>query len=235
MKLIVQKQEDVLLAINNSDKLFPVGRVFCIGRNYAEHAKEMGDDPSIDQPFFFMKSASCVVPVQLNVFAQITYPMLTSKFEYEVELAVMLGKGGRNLSIAQSGDIVLGYAIGLDMTRRDLQQQAKLKGRPWEAGKSFDQSAPIGPITLKTDLVASDVLDAEIGLKVNGQTMQIGRTSNMTWGVAEVISHLSQSIELRAGDVIMTGTPENVGPVNIGDELFAWVSGLGSIDVRIID
>lgn len=235
MKLIVPKQEDVLLPINNSDLFFPVGRVFCVGRNYAEHAKEMGDDPDIDPPFFFLKSASCVVPASFERQTFISYPTRTSQFEYEVELVVALGKGGFNLSRAQACDAVLGYAVGLDMTRRDLQTEAKKKGRPWEVGKSFDQSAPISPIVLKNDDLAIDMANAEIGLKLNGRTMQISRTSNLTWSVEDIIAQLSQSFELRAGDVIMTGTPENVGPVNVGGNMLAWVDGLGAIEVSVTD
>lgn len=235
MKLIVPKQEDILLPINNSDLFFPVGRVFCVGRNYAEHAKEMGDDPDRDPPFFFLKSASCVVPASFERQTFISYPMCTSQFEYEVELVVVLGKGGFNLSRAQACDAVLGYAVGLDMTRRDLQTEAKKKGRPWEVGKSFDQSAPISPIVLKNDDLAIDMANAEIGLKLNGRTMQISRTSNLTWSVEDIIAQLSQSFELRAGDVIMTGTPENVGAVNVGGNMLAWVDGLGAIEVSVTD
>ncbi len=235
MKLIVPKQEDVFLPINNSDLFFPVGRVFCVGRNYAEHAKEMGDDPDRDPPFFFLKSASCVVPASFQRQTLIPYPTCTSQFEYEVELVVVLGKGGFNLSRAQACDAVLGYAVGLDMTRRDLQTQAKKKGRPWEVGKSFEQSAPISPIVLKNDDLTVDIANAEIGLKLNGRTMQISHTSNLTWSVEDVIAQLSQSFELRAGDVIMTGTPENVGPVNIGDSMLAWVDGIGAIEVSVTD
>ncbi|WP_421849011.1 fumarylacetoacetate hydrolase family protein [Marinomonas sp.] len=235
MKNIVPEQPRVYLPIAESDQVFPVGRVYCVGRNYAEHSKEMGDDPERDPPFFFAKDASCVVPSAFSIVTRITYPMATSQFEYEVELVVAIGKGGRNLTMQQSGEAILGYAVGLDMTRRDLQTQAKKKGRPWEVGKSFDESAPISPILLKTDLLAANLSKAEIGLKVNGDLKQISNIGNLTWSIEEVICKLSEVFELRPGDLIMTGTPENVGSVIAGDEMLAWVEHLGEIRVSVTD
>lgn len=233
MKYIVEKQPAVLLPVTNSDDLFPVGRVYCVGRNYAEHSREMGDDPDRDPPFFFCKDASCVFPVSYGVNNTIRYPMATSQFEYEVELVVALGKGGMNLSLEQAKDSVLGYAVGLDMTRRDLQGQAKKKGRPWEMGKSFDQSAPIGPITLQSPELAISVASSAISLSVNGEIKQTSSVANLTWSIEEVICKLSEVFELRPGDLIMTGTPENVGPVVMGDSMLASIDVLGDITVSV--
>lgn len=233
MKNIVPEQSRVYLPIAESDQVFPVGRIYCVGRNYAEHSKEMGDDPERDPPFFFAKDASCAVPAAFSAVTRIAYPMSTSQFEYEVELVVAIGKGGRDFTMQQAGEAILGYAVGLDMTRRDLQAQAKKKGRPWEVGKSFDESAPISPILLKTDLLTDNVSKAEIGLKVNGDIKQISSVANLTWSIQEVICKLSEVFELRAGDLIMTGTPENVGSVIVGDEMLAWVEHLGEIRVSV--
>lgn len=235
MTHIIPEQKRVFLPVVESDQIFPVGRVYCVGRNYAEHSKEMGDDPERDPPFFFAKDASCVVPAGFSDVTDISYPMASSQFEYEVELVIAIGKGGRNLTAEQAVDAILGYAVGLDMTRRDLQAQAKKKGRPWEVGKSFDESAPISPIRLKNDRLTVDVVKAEIGLKVNGDIKQISRVSNLTWSIAEVICKLSEVFELRPGDLIMTGTPENVGAVVVGDEMVAWVEYLGEIRVSVTD
>ncbi len=232
---IIPEQKRVFLPVVESDQFFPVGRVYCVGRNYAEHSKEMGDDPERDPPFFFAKDASCVVPASFSDVTDISYPMASSQFEYEVELVIAIGKGGRNLTMEQAADTILGYAVGLDMTRRDLQAQAKKKGRPWEVGKSFDESAPISPILLKNDRLSVDVAKAEIGLKVNGDVKQVSRVSNLTWSIEEVICKLSEVFELRPGDLIMTGTPENVGAVVVGDEMRAWVEHLGEIRVSVTD
>lgn len=235
MEYIVPEQKKVVLPVVNSDKSFPVGRVYCVGRNYAEHSKEMGDDPERDPPFFFAKDASCVVPVCFSSCISIQYPMASNQFEYEVELVVAITQGGRNLTLEQAGDSILGYAVGLDMTRRDLQAQAKKKGRPWEVGKAFDESAPISPIVLKNDALMDQIVNAEIGLQVNGLTKQLSHISKLTWSIEEVICKLSDVFELRPGDLIMTGTPENVGAVMAGDEMTAWVEHLGEIRVNVTD
>ncbi|MCB5162884.1 fumarylacetoacetate hydrolase family protein [Marinomonas algarum] len=235
MKNIVPEQARVYLPVVGCDEVFPVGRVYCVGRNYAEHAREMGDDPDRDPPFFFTKDASCVVPASLSETTHITYPTATSQLEYEVELVVAIGKGGSNLTLKQASEAVLGYAVGLDMTRRDLQAQAKKKGRPWEVGKSFDESAPIGPIFLKNAELDERVKEAEIGLKVNQELKQISHISHLTWSIEEVLCKLSEVFELRPGDLIMTGTPENVGAVKVGDEMLAWVEHLDKICVKVTD
>ncbi|RBO78367.1 fumarylpyruvate hydrolase [Marinomonas aquiplantarum] len=233
VKYIVPVQQQTSLPIEGDERFFPVGRVFCIGRNYAAHSREMGDDPDRDPPFFFKKDATCVTPVAFSEKSSIRYPLATSQLEYEVELVVALAKGGSQLSIDEAEDAILGYALGLDMTRRDLQAQAKKKGRPWEVGKSFDESAPISPIVLKSAELNAKVRKAEIGLKVNGDVKQLSSVDHLTWSIEEVICKLSEVYELRPGDLIMTGTPENVGPVIKGDEMFAWIEGLGDIRVRV--
>ncbi|WP_041651593.1 fumarylacetoacetate hydrolase family protein [Marinomonas posidonica] len=233
MKYIVPVQQQISLPIEGDDRFFPVGRVFCVGRNYAAHSREMGDDPDRDPPFFFKKDATCVIPVGFSEESSIVYPLATSQFEYEVELVVALAKGGSKLSIEDAEESILGYAVGLDMTRRDLQAQAKKKGRPWEVGKSFDESAPISPIVLKSEELSEKVRKAEIGLKVNSVVKQMSSVDHLTWSIEEVICKLSEVYELRPGDLIMTGTPENVGPVIEGDEMLAWVEGLGDISIRV--
>lgn len=233
MGVIIPEPETVYLPAVGSDDVFPIGRVFCVGRNYAAHAREMGDDPDRDPPFFFAKDASCVVPTEFSKVAEISYPMATKQFEYEVELVVALGKGGQNMSFEEAQNAILGYAVGLDMTRRDLQTQAKKKGRPWEVGKSFDQSAPISPIVFRTQALSEKLTTSRIGLKVNGRIQQSSSLANLTWSIEEVICQLSEVYELRSGDLIMTGTPENVGAVVVGDEMQAWVENLGSIQVRV--
>lgn len=235
MKYIVEKPKRVSLPIQESDQLFPVGRVYCVGRNYAEHSREMGDDPDRDPPFFFCKDASCVLSVPLNETHTLSYPSATDQFEYEVELVVAIGKGGSHLTIEQAKDSILGYAIGLDMTRRDLQSQAKKKGRPWEVGKSFAQSAPISPIFLKHNQLESQISTSDIFLRVNGGVRQESNITNLTWSIDEVISKLSEVFELHSGDLIMTGTPENVGPVVVGDHMVAGVAALGEISLLVTD
>ena len=232
---IVEEQEKVYLPIVGSDQYFPVGRVYCVGRNYAAHSREMGDDPDRDPPFFFAKDASCVLPVEFSNQTDLPYPMATQQFEYEVELVVAIGKGGKNLSIDQAQESILGFSVGLDMTRRDLQAQAKKKGRPWEVGKSFDLSAPMSPLVLNNAAIAKDLSNAEITLQVNSEIKQKSDISHLTWSIEEVICKLSEVFELRPGDLIMTGTPENVGAVKVGDVMDASIEHLGSISLKVTD
>jgi fumarylpyruvate hydrolase len=209
---------------------FPVHRIYCVGRNYAEHAKEMGFSGR-EPPFFFMKPADAVLAVRAGETGQLPYPTLTSNFHYELELVAAIGLGGRRLKAAGALAHVFGYAVGLDMTRRDLQNDAKKQGRPWCIGKGFDHSAPIGPITPAAQ--AGDLQAAEILLEVNGQPRQRSRIDQMIWDLAEIIEHLSAAWELQAGDLIYTGTPEGVGAVTRGDHLQGSVTGLATLSVRI--
>ncbi len=210
---------------------FPVHRIYCVGRNYEDHAKEMGFTGR-EAPFFFMKPADAVVAVAAGTTADLPYPSLTQNLHHEIELVVAIGTGGKNIAAADAAKHIYGYAVGLDMTRRDLQGEMKKQGRPWCIGKGYDQSAPIGPITPVAQ--AGDVGQAEIALQVNGQDRQRSQVSKLIWSISEVIEHLSAAWELQPGDLIYTGTPEGVAAVVRGDTLTGSVSGLGTLSVKIV-
>ncbi|HMM55827.1 MAG TPA: fumarylacetoacetate hydrolase family protein [Candidatus Desulfobacillus sp.] len=220
------------LPVSGSDALFPVRRIFCVGRNYAAHAREMGGDPSREPPFFFAKPADAAVAVAPGSVADIPYPPRTENCHPEIELVAAIGRGGAGIEAARALEHVWGYAAGLDMTRRDLQFALRDKGRPWELGKGFDASAPLG--ALKPARAVPGIEDAAIWLTVNGEARQRSRTREMTWSVAEIIAHLSQYFRLAPGDLIFTGTPEGVGPVRRGDLLRAGIDGLDELAVRIV-
>jgi fumarylpyruvate hydrolase len=209
---------------------FPVNRIYCVGRNYEEHAKEMGFTGR-ELPFFFMKPANAVVVVNAGETATLPYPSLTKNFHHEIELVACIGKGGKNIQAADAMQHVFGYAVGLDMTRRDLQGEMKKAGRPWCIGKAFDSSAPIGPITPAA--LAGDIANAEISVQVNGVDCQRSNTGKLIWNIAETIEHLSAAWELQAGDLIYTGTPEGVGAVVSGDTMVGTVAGLQSITLKV--
>lgn len=209
---------------------FPVRRVYCVGRNYEEHAKEMGFTGR-EPPFFFLKPADAVVPVQAGETGTIAYPPLTKNLHHEIELVVAIGTGGKNILAADAHKHIFGYAVGLDMTRRDLQNEMKKQGRPWCIGKAFDQSAPIGPITPAA--AAGDVANAEIYLQVNGSDRQRSNVAKLIWNIGETIEHLSAAWELQPGDLIYTGTPEGVAAVVAGDTLVGGVGGLGTLTVKV--
>jgi fumarylpyruvate hydrolase len=206
---------------------FPVRRVFCIGRNYAAHAREMGYDPDREPPFFFTKWAETVVPSG----TEISYPPETSNYHFEAELVVAIGKAGRNILAENAQQHIFGYACGLDMTRRDLQNDAKGKGRPWDIGKNVEQSAPIGLLRPVARCPAMDT--GAITLTRNGETKQTGDLGDMIWPVADVIAYISRFYELQPGDLIYTGTPEGVGPVVIGDTLVVHIDGLDDLIITI--
>ncbi|MCF8175552.1 MAG: fumarylacetoacetate hydrolase family protein [Burkholderiaceae bacterium] len=210
---------------------FPVRRIYCVGRNYAAHAREMGSDPDREPPFFFCKPADAVVPVAANTTREVAYPPQTANYHHEVELVVAIGKGGSNIAGSEANEHVWGYAVGFDMTRRDLQFALRDKGRPWELGKAFDQSAPITPIVPAS--LCGHLQAGRIWLTVNGQTKQEGDLSDLIWSVPETIAHLSKYFELQPGDLIFTGTPEGVGAVIKGDLLVGGVDGLGELSIRI--
>ncbi len=214
-----------------SDALFPVRRVYCVGRNYASHAREMGSDPEREPPFFFAKPADAIVVVEAGRCADVPYPVATKNYHHEVELVAAIGRGGSNIAVAQAMDHVWGYAIGLDMTRRDLQLAQRDHGRPWEIGKAFDASAPIGPVRPAAQTVGIE--QASIWLTVNGIERQRSTIGHLTWNVAETVAQLSTYFTLAPGDLIFTGTPEGVGKVLRGDRLVAGIDGLGEIAVRI--
>jgi len=213
------------LPVAESNQTFPVGRIYCVGRNYAEHAREMGHDPEREPPFFFMKPADAIVANG----ATIPFPQLTKDLHHEIEMVVAIGKDGANIPVEKALDHVFGYGVGLDMTRRDIQGEAKKMGRPWEMGKAFDNSAPC--TALKTVAMVGHPAKGAIWLKVNGKVTQKGDLSELIWNVQETISYLSQLITLRAGDIIMSGTPAGVGPVKAGDKLEGHVDGVGDLTV----
>ncbi|MGN6102448.1 MAG: fumarylacetoacetate hydrolase family protein [Devosia sp.] len=207
--------------------LFPVRRVYCVGRNYAEHAREMGHDPEREPPFFFMKPTDAVV-----TGAEVPYPPLTENLHHEVELVVAIGVGGSDIAVAEAPGHVFGYAVGLDLTRRDVQQAARKAGRPWEMGKGFDHSAPVG--TIAPVAAIGHPLDPRISLTVNGELRQSASIADMTWSVAEIVAELSRFVALKPGDLIMTGTPAGVGPLGRGDRLVGDIEGVGRVEVGIV-
>ena len=218
------------LPVAGSEARFPVHRIYCVGRNYAEHAKEMGFTGR-EAPFFFLKPADTVLPVPAGQTVDMPYPPLTSNLHHEIELVVAIGKGGKDIPVAQALEHIYGYAVGLDMTRRDLQGEMKKQGRPWSIGKGFDFSAPIGPITPAAQ--AGDVANAAIWLQVNDADRQRSTVNQLIWNIAETVAILSQAWELQPGDLIMTGTPEGVGAVVRGDVMVGGVDGLTPIRVRM--
>jgi fumarylpyruvate hydrolase len=209
---------------------FPVRRVFCIGRNYVEHAKEMGHSGR-EPPFFFMKPADAVVPVAEGETGQIAYPGLTSNLHHEIELVVALGKGGSAIRAADAASHIYGYAVGLDMTRRDLQAEMKKQGRPWEISKSYEQSAPCG--TIVPIAKTGELTTGAVTLHVNSALRQKGDLSELIWSVAETIEHLSTAWSLQPGDLIYTGTPAGVGAVLRGDLLVGKIDGVGTLRVVV--
>ncbi len=220
----------VSVPVLGKTETFPVHRIYCVGRNYEEHAKEMGFTGR-EPPFFFLKPADSLVVVEAGQTGTMPYPSLTHNLHHEIELVVAIGQGGKNIQAGDANKHIYGYAVGLDMTRRDLQNDMKKQGRPWCIGKAFDHSAPIGPITPKAQ--AGDVNKAEISLQVNGADRQRSNVAKLIWSVAETIEHLSAAWELQPGDLIFTGTPEGVAAVVQGDVLSVQVAGLGQLDVRI--
>ena len=227
-------QATVGLSVNGSEAAFPVRRVYCVGRNYAAHAREMGFDPEREPPFFFCKpnDAQSIVPVPADATVEIPYPPRTENYHYEIELVVAIGKAGANIAPEDAQAHIFGYAVGLDMTRRDLQMRMREQGRPWEIGKAFDYSAPIGPIT---PLAQGGALDAgAIALTVDGKTVQSSDITHLIWNVNETIAQLSTLFELQPGDLIMTGTPEGVGAVVRGQTMHGTVDGLTPISVKVV-
>jgi len=208
--------------IAGTEQRFPVHRIYCVGRNYAEHVREMGSDPKADAPVFFTKPADAVVPSGTAV----PYPPRTDNFHYEVELVVAIGGAGRNIAAGQAHGHIFGYAVGNDLTRRDLQGASKKKGLPWDTGKAFDASAPIAAIRPAS---LGHVEHGRIWLSVNDETRQQSDVSEMIWGVPEIIAELSTLFELRAGDLIYTGTPAGVGPLKPGDQIECGVEGLETL------
>ena len=213
------------LPVAGTDQRFPVGRIYCVGRNYADHAREMGHDPDREPPFFFMKPANSIV----QSGATIAYPVGTKDVHHEIEMVVAIGKGGKDIPVERALDHVWGYGVGLDMTRRDIQGEAKKMGRPWEMGKAFDESAPCSP--LKPASAIGHPAEGAIWVKVNGQVKQQGDLAQQIWNVQEQIAYLSNLVTLQPGDLIYTGTPAGVGPVKAGDKLEGHVDGVGDLTI----
>jgi fumarylpyruvate hydrolase len=215
------------LPISGSGDSFPVRRIFCVGRNYAEHQKEMGGSGR-EQPFFFIKSAHCLVPSGGNVH----YPPKTANYHYETELVVAIHKAGRRIEARRANEHVYGYAVGLDMTRRDLQQLGKDHGRPWDFGKDFDEAAPCSSLVLASKI--GHPSKGAIWLQVNGKERQKADLADMIWSVPEQIAYLSEYYTIEPGDIIYSGTPAGVGPVKPGDELHAYIDAVGELKVKVV-
>jgi fumarylpyruvate hydrolase len=222
----------VTIPIVGTTDVFPVRRIYCIGRNYAAHSREMGSDPNREPPFFFQKPTDAIQNVKIGEVADHAYPSLTKNYHYEVELVAALKSGGKNIPVEKALEHVYGYSVGLDMTRRDLQQAMGNEKKPWEIGKSFDHAAPLGPIHPVDKIGHFE--KGSIQLLVNGQVKQKSDLSNMIWSVAEQIAKLSEAFELMPGDIIYSGTPENVGPVVKGDVLLCKIEKLPDMSIKIV-
>jgi fumarylpyruvate hydrolase len=220
------------IPIVGETELFQVRRIYCIGRNYAAHSREMGSDPNREPPFFFQKPTDAIQNVAIGSVADHPYPSLTKNYHYEVELVAALKSGGTNIPAEKALEHVYGYAVGLDMTRRDLQRALGDEKKPWEIGKSFDRSAVLGPIHPATK--TGHFTKGAISLALNGTIKQNSNLLNMSWNVAEQIAKLSEAFELKAGDIIYSGTPENVGPVVKGDVLLCKIEGLPDMSIKIV-
>jgi len=232
MQYAIRAWELPAVPVAGSAQAFPVRHVFCVGRNYADHAKEMGGDATKEPPFFFTKAADAIVAVVPPAIGRIAYPMATRNLHHELELVVAIGSSGANVAAADAQALVFGYAVGLDMTRRDLQNDMREKKRPWDIGKSFAQAAPIAPISTvaETGILAR----GEVTLRVNGEVRQHGDLSDMIWDVPHMIEFLSRLYRLEPGDLIFTGTPAGVGPVVVGDRLEGSIAGLTPLAIEIV-
>ena len=219
------------ISVFGKSETFIPRRIYCVGANYKKHVLEMGL-PGRENPFYFMKPSDAIVPVHADNSASLPYPSKTKDFHYEVELVVVIGKGGSNINVNSAYKHIFGVAVGLDMTRRDLQKKLRDKRQPWELAKAFDFSAPIGQVHMMNDL--PNIQDLDISLQVNGEVKQSSNTSNMIFSVNEIISDLSNFFTLEPGDLLFTGTPEGVGPVQKGDEINAQIENLSSLKVKII-
>ena len=228
---VIPALDQVSVPVIGTTARFPVQRIYCVGRNYVDHAQEMGFTGR-EPPFFFIKPANTVVICNTGETAFLPYPPLTKDFQHEIELVACIGTGGKNIKAADAKKHIYGYAVGLDMTRRDLQGDMKKQGRPWCIGKAFDQAAPIGPIVPKAQATGAE--SADLSVSVNGTVKQSSNTSKLIWNVAETIEHLSKAWELQPGDLIYTGTPEGVAAVVAGDTMVGKVDGLPDLVVKVV-
>ena len=231
MSYVFEPEAQAAVPVVGSDALFPVRRIYCVGRNYAAHAREMGADER-DPPFFFCKPDNTIVVCPPGRTVEVPYPGHTSDYQHEIELVAAIGKGGRDIPVARANEHVFGYAVGLDMTRRDLQSQMKKQGRPWEVGKAFDQSAPIGPIHPAANI--GHTKRGALWVQVDGQDRQRSDIELLIWSVPETIAQLSTLFELQPGDLIYTGTPEGVNAVVRGQTMRGGIDGLGEILVKVV-
>jgi fumarylpyruvate hydrolase len=231
MNYVFPPEPTVGVPVAGSDTLFPVRRIYCVGRNYAAHAREMGADER-DPPFFFCKPADAIVVVPPGKTVGLPYPTLTKEYHHEIELVVAIGKGGRDIPAERANEHVFGYAVGLDMTRRDLQSDMKKQGRPWEVGKAFDKSAPIGEIHPASKI--GHPTHGAVWVQIDGADRQRSDISMLIWSVPETIANLSTLFELQPGDLIYSGTPEGVGAVQRGQTMVGGVDGLGEIKMRVV-
>ncbi|WP_349367427.1 fumarylacetoacetate hydrolase family protein [Salinarimonas sp.] len=232
MTFVFPAPETPAIPVAGTSALFPVRRVYCVGRNYAAHAREMGGDPTREPPFFFMKPADALQPVPADALAEHPYPPMTGNYHFEIELVAALSRGGRDVAVEDALDLVFGYAVGIDMTRRDLQDEAKALRRPWALAKGADLSGPVGPLHPASQV--GHLASGEIVLEVDGAVRQKADLADMIWSVAEQVSHLSRYNELFPGDVIFTGTPDGVGAVQRGETMRARIAGLGAIALTVV-
>ena len=224
---VIEPPPMAVLPVVGTDKVFPVRRIYCVGRNYAEHAIEMGHDPDREPPFFFQKN-----PDSVTTDGTFPYPVRSKDVHHEIELVVALKSGGRDIPREKALDCIYGYAVGIDMTRRDLQGEAKKMGRPWEVGKSFEASAPCGPL-VPAEKIGHPAKGA-VWIDVNGERRQTGDLAQMIWNIPDTIAYLSGLFTLAPGDLIMTGTPAGVGPIVKGDVMKGGVEGVGEIEIRVV-
>ena len=232
MSLVFESIPAVAVPVAGTDQAFPVHRIYCVGRNYAAHAREMGFDPNREPPFFFCKPADAIVYVAPGTTGSFPYPSETKNCHYEMELVAAIGTGGSDIPVARALEHVYGYALGLDMTRRDLQIRMRDMGRPWDIGKAFDHAAPIGPIHRASEV--GHLAKGAIWLKLNGESRQNADLSDLIWSVAETVAYLSKFFALVPGDLIYTGTPEGVGAVVKGDRIKGGIAGLGEFEVAVV-
>jgi len=232
MSFVFEPAATVAVPVAGSDALFPVRRIYCVGRNYAAHAREMGGDPDREPPFFFCKPADAIVVVPAGATVDLPYPPQTADYHHEIELVVAIGRAGHDIAVERALDHVWGYGVGLDMTRRDLQAKLRDKGRPWELGKAFDASAPISP--LHAAVQVGHPTAGAVWLEVDGQMRQRGDIDQLIWSVPEVVANLSGYFTLQPGDLIYTGTPEGVGKVTRGQHLRGGIDGLGELNLQVV-
>ena len=232
MNYVFPPEPQVSIPVADSDASFPVRRVYCVGRNYAAHAVEMGFDPNREPPFFFCKPDNSIVVVRPGETVEVPYPAQTSEYHHEIELVAAIGKAGKDIPVERANQHVWGYAVGLDMTRRDLQLKLRDKGRPWELGKAFDQSAPIGLIH-PAEKIGHPTRGA-LWVQVDGQDKQRSDIAKLIWSVPEIVANLSTYFELQPGDLIFTGTPEGVGAVQRGQTMRGGIDGLGELSVKVV-